>query len=292
MIHSFRKHGTSPTAPARAPLTPRCIRMVLGPPANAPPPYARLILWLLLAVPPTPPGSQAETPARFGKEPVGPTRSAAGRRRGETWGTLGAVSEDAERQEKRRAHGGGGGCGEEARGRGAGTEPPPRPTITKLGAPWAAWLPVHERRVSAHPPLPPGPCGSESLVRPPRGFLPRRAGISAPDREPSGCREPRPPLAPPSRPLPATAALAGVEEPEEARHGEEEGKGGAPGGGGGAEGEERRGPAASGTASPLLARAPLSCVVPPPQCPPTRARKSSLPCVPHPGTQPAFPPPP
>lgn len=80
MIHSFRKHGASLTAPARAPLTPRCIRMAPGPPANAPPPYARLILWLLLAVPPTPPGSQAETPARFGKEPVGPTRSAAGRR--------------------------------------------------------------------------------------------------------------------------------------------------------------------------------------------------------------------
>ena len=115
MIHSFRKHGASPTAPARVPRTPRRRRMVPGPSATAPPPYARLTLWLLRAVPPTPPGSQAQTPARFGKEPVGLTRSAAGRRRGRTWGTLGAVSEDAGRQERSGAHGGGGGRGEEAK---------------------------------------------------------------------------------------------------------------------------------------------------------------------------------
>lgn len=155
MIHSFRKHGASPTAPARVPRTPRRRRMVPGPPATAPPPYARLTLWLLRAVPPTPPGSQAQTPARFGKEPVGPTRSAAGRRRGRTWGTLGAVSEDAGRQERSGAHGGGGGRGEEARDGGAGTESPPPPLSPSWGGgvPWAARLPVQERRVLAHPPL-------------------------------------------------------------------------------------------------------------------------------------------
>lgn len=171
---------------------------------------------------------------------------------------------------------------------GRGLSPPhPRSHQAEGGVPWVPRLPMQERRVLAHPPLLPGPYGSKSVIHRPRRFLPGRAWISAPDPEPRGCREPRRPLAPPSRPLPASAARAGVAEPEEARRGEEEGEGGAWG-----EGEGRRAHAASGTASPLPARASLSCVVPPPPYPPTRASRSSLPCVPNQGTQPAFPPPP
>uniref|UniRef100_K7GLN6 CD300 molecule like family member g n=1 Tax=Sus scrofa TaxID=9823 RepID=K7GLN6_PIG len=129
------------------------------------------------------------------------------------------------------------GAGKKARGRGAGTERPP----TERGAPWAATLRVHEGRVSAHPSRPPSPSrrSSGSVVGPPRGVLPGRAGISAPVREARGGRELRLPLAPPPRPLPAAAARAGVAEREEERHGEE-GEGGAGRRGGGRSGGRPR----------------------------------------------------
>ena len=70
-------------------------------------------------------------------------------------GTCGTNKEDAGRQERSGAHGGGGGRGEEARDGGAGTESPPPPLSPSWGGgvPWAARLPVQERRVLAHPPL-------------------------------------------------------------------------------------------------------------------------------------------
>lgn len=75
---------------------------------------------------------------------------------------------------------------------------------------------------------------------------------------------------------------------------------GARGGGGrgrGEEGEERRAPAASGTANPQRAQAPLSCVVLPPAHTPRPQRPPiepwGDPCLcPQPGQQPASPPPP
>lgn len=177
MIHSFRKHGASPTAPARVPRTPRCRRMVPGPPATAPPPYARLTLWLLRAVPRTPPGSQAQTPARFGKEPVGPQGARLGEGEagpGGSWGLsrrMRAGRKGAVRMEE--------GVGAKRRPgtEGRGLRPPHPRSHQAGGLPWAARLPVPERRVSAHPPLLPGPYGSESVVHRPRRFLPGRAGI-------------------------------------------------------------------------------------------------------------------
>lgn len=137
MIHSFRKHGASPTAPARVPRTPRCRRMVPGPPATAPPPYARLTLWLLRAVPPTPPGSQAQTPARFGKEPVGPQGARLGEGEagpGGRWGLsrrMRAGRKGAVRMEE--------GVGAERRPgtEGRGLRPPPP---TPLSPSWGASL--------------------------------------------------------------------------------------------------------------------------------------------------------
>lgn len=64
---------------------------------------------------------------------MGPTRSAAGQRQGETWGKPWAVSEDAEQRERNGARRGGGGCGEEGPGPRGGDGAPPNRAGSSLG---------------------------------------------------------------------------------------------------------------------------------------------------------------
>lgn len=263
--------------------------MVPGPPATAPPPYARLTLRLLLAVPPTPLSSQAQTPAGSEKEPVGPTRSAAGQRQGETWGKPWAVSEDAEQRERNGARRGGGGCGEEGPGPRGGDGAPPNRAGSSLGRNAAC-----ARGAGLGASFPPAePLPPQLRVRgrsPARGPTWARRDLSS---SPGGARGP------------GASAAAGSASPAPPCRGRAGGGGGAGGGearggggrGRGEEGEERRAPAASGTANPQRAQAPLSCVVLPPAHTPRPQRPPiepwGDPCLcPQPGQQPASPPPP
>lgn len=149
MIHSFRKHGASPPAPS----TGDTKMPKNGPGLSSH--RAALHQTHPLApssCAPAPRGGQAQTPARFRREPVGRTRSPAGRREGEPRGPLAGGPEDAERREKSGAHAGRGGeRGEEGRGPRGGDSAPPPPG-GGLGGPRGTR--AHEGRGSAPPPRP------------------------------------------------------------------------------------------------------------------------------------------
>lgn len=106
MIHSFRKHGASPTAPARAPLTPRCIRMVPGPPANAPPPLRQ-------THPLAPSSCAPHSPRQSSRDSSSLWEGTCGTNKERGWAKVKA------RRDLGGARGGLGGCGAAGKERGA-----------------------------------------------------------------------------------------------------------------------------------------------------------------------------
>lgn len=247
MIHSFLKHGAGPAARPSIGDT-KMPKNGTRSSSRRPPPCARLTLWLLPAVPPTTP----ERPSTD-SSPLSGGTCGANTGLGEGEAKPGGSSGPSRRM---RCRGKGAGRTRRVRGGRPGPRGETARPLPQARARWAARRRCTRQRVRPRS-RPPGPSrrSSRSLVCSRRGALPGRAGSSAPPPGAVRVLEPRPPLAPPSRPLPGAAARGGVAEPEEAGRGE--GRGGGAGGGG----EEPRGPSASCTARSLLAKAPLSRLV-------------------------------
>lgn len=202
MIHSFRANTWSQPHSARpSPADTKTQKNGPRPSSHRPRPLRQTHPLAPSSCVSNSPGSQAQTPACFGKEPVGPTRSAAGRRRagpGGRWGLsrrMRAGRKGAVRREE--------GVGAERRPGtgGAGTESPTPASPAEV--PWVPRLPMQERRVPSPSSPPAGPLRLQ--VRDPSPApVPTWASPDLSSR-PGAARvpgAPRRPLAPPPAPSP------------------------------------------------------------------------------------------
>lgn len=208
MIHSFRRHGARPAARSTGDTKMRKNGTGLSSHRAA-----------LRQTHPLAPSSCAPPPARRpGTDSSSLSLGTCGTNKERGWpkgrGTPGAAcgrcgGNPAAGKERGAPRWGGRERGEEGRGPRGGDSAPPPPG-GELGGPRGSGAP--EGRGSA-PPTRPRRAPSGRLPAP--GSLPRGGSyLGAPGspfrhRELRGCREPRPPLAPPPRPLPVAAARGG-----------------------------------------------------------------------------------